>query len=40
MKKTELTMTPPQLANHLEHLPVGVMLENVIETGRDDDGTE
>lgn len=40
MKKIELTMTHPQLENLLEHLPDGVMLEIVIETGRDDDGTE
>lgn len=34
------TMTHPQLANLLEHLPDGVMLEIIIETERDDDGTE
>lgn len=40
MKNMELTMTHLQLANLLERLPDGVMLEIVIETGRDDDGTE
>jgi len=40
MKKTELTMTYLQLVTLLEHLPEGIMLEIIIENGRDKNGAE
>lgn len=40
MKKTELTMTYSHLVNLLEYFPEGIMLEIIIENGRDEYETE
>lgn len=40
MKKTELTMTHSQFVTLLEHLPEGIMLEIIIENGKDENGIE